>query len=194
MLCAGTASPIAATARPQIFSQEDRKIGRFLGFTRRSNTYDATQAAGDRRASMTREFADCSSTVIAACIEVHRELGPGLLEAIYEECLCDELTLMGLNFERQKSFAVSYKGRVLDHGYRMDLVVEKNLVVEVKAVEALLPVHAAQVVTYLRVCGLDAGLLVNFNALTIRSGLRRVSRHPPTFRSSDLPVKKSGSV
>jgi GxxExxY protein len=143
---------------------------------------------------MKREFGDCSSIVIAACIEVHRELGPGLLEAIYEECLCDELTRRGLGFERQKAFSVSYKGRILDHGYRTDLVVERSLLVEVKAVEALLPVHAAQVVTYLRVCGLEAGLLVNFNALTIRSGLRRVSRHPQTFRSSDLPVKKSGSV
>ena len=190
----GTASTVAADRSPQIFSQEDRKIGRFLGFTQPSDIYDATQATGDRLGLMTREFDDCSSMVIAACLEVHRELGPGLLEAIYEECLCDELALRGLGFERQKSFAVAYKGRVLDHGYRMDLVIEKSLVVEVKAVEALLPVHAAQLVTYLRVCGLDAGLLVNFNALTIRSGLRRVSRHHPTFRSSDLPVKKSGSV
>jgi GxxExxY protein len=194
MQCAGTASIVAAGVRPQIFSQEDRKIGRFLGFTCRSNTCDATQASDDRFATMTREFADCSSLVIAACIEVHRELGPGLLEGIYEECLCDELTRGGLSFERQKAVSVTYKGRVLEQGYRTDLVVEKSLLVEVKAVEALLPVHAAQVVTYLRVCGLDAGLVVNFNALTIRSGLRRVSRYPQTFRSSDLPVKKSGSV
>jgi GxxExxY protein len=194
MLGAGTARTVAANASPQIFSQEDRKIGRFLGFTRPANIYDATQTTGDRFGLMTREFADCSSMVIAACVEVHRELGPGLLEAIYEESLCEELTLRGLGFERQKSFAVSYKGRRLDQGYRLDLVVERSLVIEIKAVEALLPVHAAQLVTYLRVCGIDAGLLVNFNALTIRSGLRRVSRHPPNFRSSDLPVKKSGSV
>jgi len=190
---AGTASSVPVAVRPQIFSQEDRKIGRFLGFTRPSNTYDATRAIDDRFASMTREFADCSSLVIAACIEVHRELGPGLLEGIYEECLCEELTRRGLSFERQKALSVTYKGRTLDQGYGTDLVVEKSLLVEVKAVEALLPVHAAQVVTYLRICGLETGLLVNFNALTIRSGLRRVSRHPQNFRSSDLPVKKSGS-
>jgi GxxExxY protein len=190
---AGTASPVAADLRTQIFSQEDRKIGRFLGGTRRPATCGATQAMGDRFASMTRDFADCSSVVIAACIEVHRELGPGLLEGIYEECLCHELASRGLGFERQKTVPVTYKGRVLDQGYRTDLVVEKSVLVEVKAVEVLLPVHAAQVVTYLRICGLDAGLLVNFNALTIRAGLRRVSRYPRNFRSSDLPVKKSGS-
>ncbi len=191
---AGSASTVAGDARPQIFSQEDRKIGRFLGFRRRSVNHGATPAADDRLALVKREFADCSSLVIAACIEVHRELGPGLLEAIYEECLCDELTRSGLGFERQKAFSISYKGRPLDHGYRTDLVVEKSLLVEVKAVEALLPVHAAQVVTYLRVCGLEAGLLVNFNAMTLRDGLRRLSRTHQTFRSSDLPVKKSGSV
>jgi len=131
--------------------------------------------------------------VIAACIEVHRELGPGLLEAIYEECLCDELQRRGLLFERQKAVAVTYKGRTLEQGYRTDLIVERSLLVEVKAVDALLPVHVAQVVTYLRLCGLDAGLLVNFNAETIRSGLRRVFRNPRTFCPSALPVKKSGS-
>jgi GxxExxY protein len=188
------ASAVSHRTSSEIFSQEDRKIGRFLGFTRPANICDTAQSPGDRFASMSRSFADCSSVVIAACIEVHSELGPGLLEAIYEECLCDELARRGLSFERQKAVSVSYKGRLVGHGYRADLVVENSLLVEVKAVEALLPVHAAQVVTYLRVCGLDTGLLVNFNALTIRSGLRRLSRHPQNFRSSDLPVKKSGSV
>jgi GxxExxY protein len=179
---------------PEIFSQEGQKGRRFLGFPQPKAVFGATQTTRDRWALVKREFADCSSEVIAACIEVHRELGPGLLEAIYEECLCDELQRRGLTFERQKAVAVSYKGRTLEQGYRTDLVVEGNLLVELKAVDALLPIHIAQVVTYLRICRLEAGLLVNFNAETIRSGLRRVFRHHQTFCPSALPVKKSGSV
>jgi GxxExxY protein len=139
-------------------------------------------------------FRDWSSEVIAACIAVHRELGPGLLEGIYEECLCRELTDRGLRFERQEPITVEYKGVPVEQSYRIDLVVEGSLLVEIKAIEALLPVHAAQVVTYLRVSGVEHGLLVNFNAMTIRDGLRHLSRTHKTFRSSDLPVKKSGSV
>ena len=131
--------------------------------------------------------------VIAACIEVHRQLGPGLLENIYEECLCRELTVRGLRFERQKPITVVYKGAPLDQAYRVDLIVEGSLLVEIKAFEGASPIHAAQVVTYLRVAGLEHGLLVNFNAMTIRDGLRRLSRTPKTSRSPDLPVKKSGS-
>jgi GxxExxY protein len=194
MLGAGTASAVAADLRAQIFSQEDRKIGRSLGFTRSPAKYDATEAPSDRGELGTMQvFEDCSSEVIAACIAVHRELGPGLLEGIYEECLCRELAERGLRFERQKPVTVSYKGMPVEQAYRIDLIVEGSLLVEIKAVEGLLPIHAAQVVTYLRVTGLEHGLLVNFNAMTIRDGLRRLSRTPKTFRSSNLPVKKSGS-
>jgi GxxExxY protein len=135
-----------------------------------------------------------SELVIGACIEVHRELGPGLLESIYEAALCEELDRRGLAFERQKSFGLAYKGKDLDQGYRVDLIVDSSLLVEIKAVESLLPVHAAQVVSYLRLTGLDAGLLVNFNQLLLRDGLRRLSRTPKSSRSPDLPVKKSGSA
>ena len=90
--------------------------------------------------------------------------------------------------------AVRYKGRTLKQHFRMDLVVEGSLLVEAKAVDGLLPVHVAQVVTYLRLIRLEAGLLVNFNAATLRAGLRRVFRSPQTCSPSDLPVKKSGSV
>jgi GxxExxY protein len=176
----------------EIFSQEDRKVGRFLGFTPPATAQDATESLGDRCGGMqVARFPDCSHEVIGACIEVHRELGPGLLESIYEECLCRELATRGLAFERQKPIIVAYKGAELEQGYRIDLIVERSLLVEIKAVESLLPVHAAQVITYLRVSGLEHGLLVNFNAMTIRDGLRRLSRTPQTFRSSDLPVRKS---
>lgn len=121
-------------------------------------------------------FDDCSGVVIGACIEVHRILGPGLLESVYEECLCHELSLRGLSFERQKVVPVSYKGVELGCGYRADLIVQDELIVEVKAVEALLPLHEAQLISYLQLTGLPAGLLVNFRAETIRAGLRRLTR------------------
>ena len=195
---AGIASATAADDRPQIFSQGDREIGSRasvnFGFTRHPDQFHATQSTGDRfEAVKTAESWALSEMVIAACIEVHRQLGPGLLESIYEECLCRELTARGLRFERQRPITVVYKGTPLDQAYRVDLIVEGSLLVEIKAFEGPLPIHAAQVVTYLRVAGLEHGLLVNFNAMTIRDGIRRLSRTPKTSRSPDLPVKKSGS-
>jgi GxxExxY protein len=139
---------------------------------------------------------DLTDRVIAACIEVHRQLGPGLLESMYEAALCAELKLRGIRFDRQVALPVKYKGIPLDPSYRVDLVVDQRLLVEVKSVEALLPIHVAQVLTYLRVTGLATGLLVNFNATAIRHGLRRLSCTPKSSRfspSPDLPVKKSES-
>ena len=198
MLRPGTAIPVAADLRTQIFSQGDREIGNRasvnFGFTRGTDQFHATQSVGDRFETVkTAESWALSEIVIAACIEVHRQLGPGLLESIYEECLCRELTERGLRFERQKPLTVVHKGAPLDQAYRVDLIVEGLLLVEIKAFDGPLPIHAAQVVTYLRVAGLEHGLLVNFNAMTIRDGLRRLSRTPRNSRSPDLPVKKSGS-
>ncbi len=123
---------------------------------------------------------------------MHRFLGPGLLESVYEAALCEELILRDLPFKRQCVLPVTYKGRILDQEYRADLIVAGELLVEVKSVEALAFVHVAQVVTYLRVTNLPAGLIVNFNTALLRHGLRRVS-HPPQnshdFRSPVLPVK-----
>jgi len=112
-------------------------------------------------------------------------IGPGLLESAYEACLARELQLRGLHFERQRALPVEYKGIRLECGYRLDFVVEQELVVEVKAVEALLPVHEAQVITYLRLTGIASGLLVNFNTWTLRQGLRRLTLQPPP---KNLPV------
>jgi GxxExxY protein len=120
-------------------------------------------------------FLDCSEQVIGACIEVHRHLGPGLLESAYEQCLVLELTLLGLSFERQRPVPIIYKGHALEHGYRLDVVVEGQLIVEIKATEQLLPVHEAQVLTYLKLTGLPTALLVNFGAETLRRGLRRLT-------------------
>ena len=112
--------------------------------------------------------------VIGAAIEVHRHLGPGLLESAYESCLCRELELRGLSFERQQSLPISYKGQSVECGYRLDLVVAGVVLAEIKAVEALLPIHQAQLLTYLRLTGLRLGLLLNFNVPVLTRGIRRV--------------------
>ena len=130
-------------------------------------------------------FDDGTEGVIGALIEVHRRLGPGLLESAYEACLCAELSLRGMRFERQQPLGVDYKGVHVDCGYRLDLVVERRILLGLKTVERLLPIHEAQVVTYLRLARLPVGLLVNFNVLTLKSGLRRLTpEHPKTFRPS----------
>lgn len=96
------------------------------------------------------ELNQLTERVIGACIEIHKALGPGLLESAYEECLCHELRLAGIEFERQRPLPVEYKGIKLDCGYRLDLVVQNRLIVELKAVQELLPIHEAQLLTYLK--------------------------------------------
>ena len=111
--------------------------------------------------------------VIGAAIEVHRVLGPGLLESAYEECLCHELHLRGLRFQRQLSIPVEYKGIKLDCAYAADIVVERRVVLELKAVEKLLPVHEAQLLTYMKQLRIRTGLLINFNTHILTRGIRR---------------------
>ena len=117
---------------------------------------------------------ELTERVIGLAIDVHRSLGPGLLESAYEECLSFELDQAGLSYRRQVPLPVIHKDVRLDCGYRMDLVVENKLIIEIKATERLMPIHEAQMITYLRLSGLHVGLLVNFNDLTLRNGLRRV--------------------
>ena len=114
-----------------------------------------------------------SYNIIGAAIEVHRVLGPGLLESAYEECLCHELDLRGLAYERQKPLPVVYKDVRLDAGYRIDILVENRVVLELKAVETLLPIHEAQLLTYLKLGGWQVGLLINFNVAVLKDGIRR---------------------
>jgi GxxExxY protein len=113
--------------------------------------------------------------IIGLAIEVHKALGPGLLESAYEECLSLEFRAAGLQYERQALLPVTYKGMTLGSGYRMDLVVEKRVVIEVKSVETILPVHQAQLLTYLRLSGIPNGLLFNFYSAILRDGIRRVT-------------------
>lgn len=115
-----------------------------------------------------------SHAVVGAAIEVHRHLGPGLLESVYEEALARELWLRGLEFERQAYRRVTYKGLELPSTIRLDLIVERSVVVEVKSVGALAAIHRAQVLTYLRLSRLPVGLLLNFNSELLRHGVRRI--------------------
>jgi GxxExxY protein len=115
--------------------------------------------------------------IIGCAIEIHRHLGPGLLESVYEECLCYELSQIGLRFERQVHLPVTYKGIKLECGYKLDLVVEDCVVVELKSSEALTPVHQAQLLTYLKTSNKKVGLLINFNVQLLKNGLKRVVNH-----------------
>ena len=105
-----------------------------------------------------------SKEIIGVAIEVHRHLGPGLLESAYEECMSHELNLRGLSFERQKPLALTYKGKNLDCGYRLDIVVEGLVILELKAVDRIEPIHEAQLLTYLKLSDLKLGILINFNS------------------------------
>jgi len=116
---------------------------------------------------------EITHAIIGAAIEVHKYLGPGLLESAYEECLVHELSLRNLKFERQKPIPVVYKETKLECGYRIDLLVEDKIVVELKSVEGLAPIHDAIVLTYLRLSGHKLGLLINFNVPILKEGIRR---------------------
>jgi GxxExxY protein len=117
---------------------------------------------------------ELSSKIIGAAIEVHKGLGPGLLESSYEECLCYELGLRGLSFERQKPLPVIYKRKKLDCGYRLDIVVENAIILELKSCKKIEPIHKAQVLTYLKLSGLNLGLILNFDTTAMKDGIVRI--------------------
>jgi GxxExxY protein len=119
------------------------------------------------------QFEELSKQVIGCAIEVHRELGPGLMESVYQHCLAYELNLKGIQFELQKSMPVEYKGVLVDCGYRLDLLVDGRIIVELKAVAALEPIHDAQILTYMKLAKVKIGLLINFNVPLLREGIRR---------------------
>lgn len=115
-----------------------------------------------------------SSKIIGAAIEVHKTLGPGLLESAYEECLCHELNRNNLSFERQKALPIVYKGKRLDCGYKLDIVVENTIVLELKSCKQIEPIHKAQLLTYLKLSDLTLGLLLNFRVSVMRDGIVRI--------------------
>ena len=119
------------------------------------------------------QFDDLSRQVIGCAIEVHKTLGAGSLESTYEKCLVHELGLAGFSYTAQELLPVNYKGVVLDCGYRLDLVVENKLIVELKSVEKLQKIHEAQILTYMKLTGLSVGLLINFNEIVLKNGIER---------------------
>jgi len=123
---------------------------------------------------MTKKEDTLSREIIGAAIEVHRQLGPGLLETAYEECLCHEFSIRNIVFERQKPLPIEYKQVKLDCGYRLDVVVENLVILELKAVHAIEPIHEAQLLTYLKLSGLKLGLLINFNVAVLKNGIKRI--------------------
>jgi GxxExxY protein len=144
---------------------------------------------GGREAQSKLLHSDLTEQIIGAAIEVHRVLGPGLLESAYEECLCRELSLRELPFKRQVSLPVEYKGVKLDCGYRIDLVVSDAVIVELKCVEKLMPVHDAQLITYLNLTGIQVGLLFNFYTEVLTRGgvVRKALSEPFKLRASAAP-------
>jgi GxxExxY protein len=134
------------------------------------NHHEGTKVTKD-----TKAFAlGVSQAVLRAAIEVHRELGPGLLESVYEMALCRELWIRQVRVERQLPVPVAYKGAELDCQIRIDILVESSVIVEVKAIERLAPIHRAQLLTYLKLTGCSVGLLLNFNTVLLKHGMRRI--------------------
>ena len=152
--------------------------------------FKAKQGAEGAEGTATPRLNLLTEQIIGAAIEVHRQTGPGLMESAYEECLCYELSQSGLAFKRQVPLAVTYKGIQLDCGYKMDLVVEDTVVLELKTVDHLLPVHSAQLLTYLKLSGKPIGLLINFNEPVLKKGLKRLVNQ---FRGAGEPHVPSAS-
>ena len=122
-----------------------------------------------------KDINDLTREVIGAAIEVHKALGPGLLESAYEECLCHELKLRGIQFERQVELLIEYKGTKMNCGYRMDIVADDQLILELKSCEVLHPIYEAQLLTYLRLTSTKVGLLINFNVAVLKEGIKRLA-------------------
>lgn len=119
------------------------------------------------------EFDELSGKIIGFAIEVHKNLGPGLLESAYEKCLSYELTAEGIRHETQKELPIDYKGMRIDSGYRIDLIVENSIIVELKSVDKILPIYEAQLLTYMKLAGVKIGLLINFNVTKLKEGIKR---------------------
>ena len=117
---------------------------------------------------------ELTNKIIGAAIEVHKALGPGLLESAYEKCLMKEFELSNISFKSQIELPLEYKGIRVDAGYRIDLIVERKVIIELKAVESLIPVHEAQLLTYMKLTGIRVGMLMNFNVPVLKDGIKRM--------------------
>ena len=119
------------------------------------------------------ELNELTYKIIGCAYDVHKALGPGLLESTYEKCLCFELEKLGIKYEKQKEHPTNYKGMTIDNGYRIDIMVEDKIVIELKSVDSLQPIHSAQLLTYLKLSRKPLGLLINFNVTNLQNGIRR---------------------
>jgi GxxExxY protein len=137
-----------------------------------------------------KELDDITGAVVDAAVKIHKELGPGLLESVYEVVLARELERRGFQVERQKPIRFEYDGMVFEEGFRTDLLIEGRVVVELKSVENLAPVHSKQLLTYLRLMNLPVGLLINFGAATLKEGLHRIVNKLPSSASPGLRVNQ----
>ncbi len=136
------------------------------------------------------ELDDITGAVVDAAVNIHKELGPGLLESVYEIVLARALERRGFRVERQKPIRFEYDGMVFEEGFRTDLLIESRVVVELKSVEKLAPVHSKQLLTYLRLMHLPVGLLINFGGAPLKEGLHRIVNHPPPSASPRLRVNQ----
>ena len=134
----------------------------------------ATHATSFMMKEPTEHDNKLAEKILDAAFIVHRELGPGLLESVYETCLCDLLVEQGLQFTRQQTIPVHFRGRDIDAGFRSDLIIEDRVLIELKAVEKLIPLHEAQILTYLKLSKINLGLLLNFNTKLLKHGIRRI--------------------
>lgn len=137
------------------------------------------------------ELDDITGAIVDSALRIHKELGSGLLESVYEAVLARALEKRGFHVERQKVIRFEYDGMVFEEGFRIDLLVDGHVIVELKSVERLAPVHGKQVLTYLRLMNLPVGLLINFGAATLKEGLHRIVNHLPVSASPRLRVNQS---
>ncbi len=141
-----------------------------------------------------KELDDITGAIIEEALKIHRELGPGLLESVYEAVLARALERRGFHVERQKAVRFEYDGMIFEEGFRVDLIVDARVVVELKSVEKLAPVHSKQLLTYLRLMNLPVGLLINFGGATLREGLHRIVNNLQPSASSRLRVNQPASI
>ena len=142
--------------------------------TRKNQIYKILENHEDHEGKRKLEFDELSNKVIGCAIEVHKNLGPGLLESTYEQCLAHQLKIADIPFKLQHPIPVEYKGIKLDCGYRIDLLVDNSLIVELKSVDKVLPIHQAQILTYMKLSRIKIGLLMNFNVKFIKTGIKRM--------------------
>ncbi len=156
------------------FTAENAESAEYIKFL-----YVLGELCGKKEMKTKKELNKITEGIIGAAINVHRTLGPGLLESAYEACVAFDLGEVGLSVERQKALPIRYKGVSLDCGYRLDLLVEKEVIVELKSVEKILPIHKAQLMSYLKLSGCKVGLLINFNVEVLKDGIVRIVNNFP---------------